>query len=129
MLRQCNVLNVVEVGSTDAETEHTREQDCRTVNNAYANRITTVCSDAMTRKSTLSQEVPLSPAVPKPSEQLNSTKSGQGKRSTDLSDLSLNQMAGWRGKVRNVFRVKSRLALVSQVSTFRPQAPATLMVT
>ena len=66
MLRQCNVLNAVEVGSTDTETGHTREQDCRTVRKVCANQM--VCIDAMTVKPTLSQELPLSPVVPKPSE-------------------------------------------------------------
>ena len=58
------------------------------------NQMPLVCNDAATRMSTLSQESPLSPLVPMPSEQQNSTKSVQGKRSTEFSDLSLNRMAG-----------------------------------
>ena len=68
MLCQCSVVKVVEVGSTDTETEHTCDQDCRTVRKACANQMTTACIDAMTRKPTLSQESPLTPVVPKPSE-------------------------------------------------------------
>ena len=64
MLHLCNVLNVVEVGSTDTE-QGTRVS--RTVKKACANRMTTVCSDSTTKKSTVSQESPLTP-VPKPSE-------------------------------------------------------------
>ena len=68
MLRQCNVLNVVRIGLDRYRTGHTREQDCRTVKEACANRMTTVCNDATIRKSTLSQESPLTAVVPKPSE-------------------------------------------------------------
>ena len=74
MLRQCNVLNVFEVGSTDTEQDTNDEQDCRTVRNACANQMTTVCIDAMTRKHALSQELPLTPVEPKPSEKQNSTE-------------------------------------------------------
>ena len=65
-----------------------------TVKRACANRMTLVCNDATIRKSTLSQESPLTAVVPKPSESQNSRKCAQSKRSTDLSDLSLNRMAG-----------------------------------
>ena len=58
------------------------------------NQMPLVYNDATTWKSTLSQESPLSPVVAMPSEQHNSTKSAQGKRSIELSDLSLNRMAG-----------------------------------
>ena len=74
MLRQCNVLNVVEVGSTDAEQDTSVSRDCRTVRKACANQMTTVCIDTMTRKHTLSQELPLTPVVPKPSEKQNAYK-------------------------------------------------------
>ena len=42
MLHKCNVLNVVDVGSTDTEQGHMREQDCGTVRKVCANRTTTV---------------------------------------------------------------------------------------
>ena len=64
MLRQCNVFNVVEVGSTDTEQDTKREQDCRTVRNACASQKTTVWIDKMTRKHAPSQELPLTPVVP-----------------------------------------------------------------
>ena len=101
MLHSCNLLSVVRTGLDRYRTGHTREQDCRAVKRARANQMTLVCNDATItiRKSTLSQESPLTAVVPKPSEQQNSTKCVQIKRSTDLSDLSLNRMAGWRGKV------------------------------
>ena len=63
MSRQCNVLNVVEVGSTDTEqVTRVSRKDCRTVRKACPNQMTTVCIDA------LSQELPLTPVVPKPSQ-------------------------------------------------------------
>ena len=49
-------------------TGHKREQDCRTVRKACANQMTTLCIDTMTRKHTLSQELPLILVVPKPNE-------------------------------------------------------------
>ena len=68
MLHLCNVLNVVRIGLDRKRTRHEREQECRTVKEVCANRMTTVCNDATIRKSTLSQESPLTAVVPKPSE-------------------------------------------------------------
>ena len=68
MLHLCNVLNVVRIGLDRHRTGQTREQECRTLKRACANRMTTVCNDATIRKSTLSQESPLTAVVPKPSE-------------------------------------------------------------
>ena len=65
MLHLCNVLNVVGIGLDRYRTGHTREQDRKTVKRACANRMTTVCNGATTRKSTLSQESPLTSVVPK----------------------------------------------------------------
>ena len=64
----CDVLNVVGIGLDRYRAGRTREQDCRTVKRACPNWMTTVCSDATTRKLTLSQESPPTPVVPKPSE-------------------------------------------------------------
>ena len=49
MLHLCNVLNVVRIGLDRYRAGHAREQDCRTVKRACANRMTTVFNDA-TRK-------------------------------------------------------------------------------
>ena len=68
MLHSCNVLVVVRIGLDRCRTGYTREQDCGTVKSACASRMTLVCNDATTRKSTLSQESPLAAVVPKPSE-------------------------------------------------------------
>ena len=68
MLRKCNVLKLVRIGLDRCRTGRTREQDCRTVKRACANRMTLVCNDVTVRKSTLSQESPLTAVVPKPSE-------------------------------------------------------------
>ena len=73
MLHLCNVLNVVRIGLDRYRTGHTREQDGRIVKRACANRMTAVCNGAIIRKSTLSQESPLTAVVPKPSEQQNCT--------------------------------------------------------
>ena len=45
MLHLCNVFNVVGIWLDRYRTRHTREQDCRTVKEACANRMTTVCND------------------------------------------------------------------------------------
>ena len=45
MLHLCNVFNVVRSGLNRYRTRHTREQDCRTVKEACANRMITVCND------------------------------------------------------------------------------------
>ena len=57
MLHLCNVLNVVRTGLDRYRTSHTRGQDCRTVKEACANRMTTVCDNATIRKSILSSGI------------------------------------------------------------------------
>ena len=47
MLRQCDVLNVVEVGATNTQ-QDTCDQDCSIVRKACADKKTTVCIDAVT---------------------------------------------------------------------------------
>ena len=68
MLHLCDVLNVVRIGLDRYRTGHMREEDCRTVKNVCMIQVSLVCIDATTRKPRLSQESPLTPVVPKPSE-------------------------------------------------------------
>ena len=56
MLHLCNVLNVARIGLDRDGTGHTREQDCRTVKRACANRMTTVCNDATMRMFVMTQQ-------------------------------------------------------------------------
>ena len=62
MLHLCNVLNVLDSGSTNEVRGRMREQDWRPTRDACMNQMPLVCNDATIRKSTLSQESPL-PAV------------------------------------------------------------------
>ena len=91
MLHLCNVLNVVRIGLDSYRSGHTREQDCRTVKEACASRMTTtVCNGATTGKSTLSQDFAASCSGTKAERVTKLHKNVyKAKRSTDLSDLSL----------------------------------------
>ena len=85
MLRQCNVLNMVEVWLDRYRTGHVCEQDCRTVRKACANQMTTVwCCRNDKEAHTVSGLATDSSGTK--AEQVTKTpqKCVQGKRSTDL---------------------------------------------
>ena len=68
MLHLCNVLNVVRIGLDRYRTGTRVNRTVGLWKEACANQMTTVGNDATIRKSTLSQESPLTAVVPKPNE-------------------------------------------------------------